>query len=76
MTLLLVAPKSLRHSLARQRETPDFLRQWRRLKVLVFLLVWINFVSQNKPFQGISLIIYDPQSGTYLGYDGLRHPCP
>ena len=19
---------------------------------------------------------YDPQSGTYLGYDGLRHPCP
>jgi hypothetical protein len=19
---------------------------------------------------------YDPQSGTYLGYDGYRHPCP
>lgn len=19
---------------------------------------------------------YDPESGTYLGYDGLRHPCP
>ena len=19
---------------------------------------------------------YDPQTGTYLGYDGLRHPCP
>jgi hypothetical protein len=19
---------------------------------------------------------YDPASGTYLGYDGLRHPCP
>ena len=19
---------------------------------------------------------YDPQSGTYVGYDGLRHPCP
>ena len=19
---------------------------------------------------------YDPYSGTYLGYDGLRHPCP
>jgi hypothetical protein len=19
---------------------------------------------------------YDPQSGTYMGYDGLRHPCP
>jgi hypothetical protein len=19
---------------------------------------------------------YDPQSGTYLGYDGLRYPCP
>jgi hypothetical protein len=19
---------------------------------------------------------YDPQSGTYIGYDGLRHPCP
>ena len=19
---------------------------------------------------------YDPQSGTYLGYDGLRHACP
>jgi hypothetical protein len=19
---------------------------------------------------------YDPRSGTYLGYDGLRHPCP
>jgi hypothetical protein len=19
---------------------------------------------------------YDPHSGTYLGYDGLRHPCP
>jgi hypothetical protein len=19
---------------------------------------------------------YDPGSGTYLGYDGLRHPCP
>ena len=19
---------------------------------------------------------YDPQSGTYLGYDGVRHPCP
>jgi hypothetical protein len=19
---------------------------------------------------------YDPSSGTYLGYDGLRHPCP
>ena len=19
---------------------------------------------------------YDPTSGTYLGYDGLRHPCP
>jgi BA14K-like protein len=19
---------------------------------------------------------YDPQSGTYLGFDGLRHPCP
>jgi hypothetical protein len=19
---------------------------------------------------------YDPQSGTFLGYDGLRHPCP
>jgi hypothetical protein len=19
---------------------------------------------------------YDPNSGTYLGYDGLRHPCP
>ena len=19
---------------------------------------------------------YDPQSGTYLGYDGMRHPCP
>lgn len=19
---------------------------------------------------------YDPVSGTYLGYDGLRHPCP
>lgn len=19
---------------------------------------------------------YDPQSGTYLGYDGFRHPCP
>jgi BA14K-like protein len=19
---------------------------------------------------------YDPQSGTYLGYDGQRHPCP
>jgi hypothetical protein len=19
---------------------------------------------------------YDPMSGTYLGYDGLRHPCP
>ncbi|WP_347337801.1 BA14K family protein [Rhodopseudomonas faecalis] len=19
---------------------------------------------------------YDPRSGTYLGYDGRRHPCP
>jgi hypothetical protein len=19
---------------------------------------------------------YDPRSGTYLGYDGARHPCP
>jgi hypothetical protein len=19
---------------------------------------------------------YDPASGTYLGYDGQRHPCP
>ena len=19
---------------------------------------------------------YDPESGTYLGYDGMRHPCP
>jgi hypothetical protein len=19
---------------------------------------------------------YDPSSGTYLGYDGVRHPCP
>ena len=19
---------------------------------------------------------YDPASGTYLGYDGMRHPCP
>jgi hypothetical protein len=19
---------------------------------------------------------YDPESGTYLGYDGQRHPCP
>jgi hypothetical protein len=19
---------------------------------------------------------YDPASGTYMGYDGLRHPCP
>ena len=19
---------------------------------------------------------YDPRSGTYLGYDGYRHPCP
>ena len=19
---------------------------------------------------------YDPRSGTYLGYDGFRHPCP
>ncbi|WP_424618529.1 BA14K family protein [Bradyrhizobium sp.] len=19
---------------------------------------------------------YDPNSGTYLGYDGNRHPCP
>jgi hypothetical protein len=19
---------------------------------------------------------YDPRSGTYLGFDGLRHPCP
>jgi hypothetical protein len=19
---------------------------------------------------------YDPGSGTYLGYDGIRHPCP
>ncbi|MGB3272829.1 MAG: BA14K family protein, partial [Xanthobacteraceae bacterium] len=19
---------------------------------------------------------YDPRTGTYLGYDGLRHPCP
>ncbi|WP_341874514.1 BA14K family protein [Methylobacterium nodulans] len=19
---------------------------------------------------------YDPKSGTYLGYDGRRHPCP
>ena len=19
---------------------------------------------------------YDPRSGTYLGYDGMRHPCP
>jgi hypothetical protein len=19
---------------------------------------------------------YDPASGTYLGYDGIRHPCP
>jgi hypothetical protein len=19
---------------------------------------------------------YDPRSGTYLGYDGVRHPCP
>jgi hypothetical protein len=19
---------------------------------------------------------YDPASGTYLGYDGFRHPCP
>ena len=19
---------------------------------------------------------YDPNSGTYLGYDGYRHPCP
>ncbi|MGB8185593.1 MAG: BA14K family protein [Pseudolabrys sp.] len=19
---------------------------------------------------------YDPNSGTYLGFDGLRHPCP
>jgi hypothetical protein len=19
---------------------------------------------------------YDPSSGTYLGYDGMRHPCP
>jgi hypothetical protein len=19
---------------------------------------------------------YDPASGTFLGYDGLRHPCP
>jgi hypothetical protein len=19
---------------------------------------------------------YDPSSGTFLGYDGLRHPCP
>ncbi len=19
---------------------------------------------------------YDPASGTYIGYDGLRHPCP
>jgi len=19
---------------------------------------------------------YDPQSGTYMGYDGVRHPCP
>jgi hypothetical protein len=19
---------------------------------------------------------YDPSTGTYLGYDGLRHPCP
>jgi hypothetical protein len=19
---------------------------------------------------------YDPRSGTYMGYDGQRHPCP
>lgn len=29
----------------------------------------VNYCSQR--FRS-----YDPASGTYLGYDGLRHPCP
>jgi len=40
--------------------------------VLVFSLA----IEINKQISAVSCIIYDPQSGTYLGNDGFRHPCP
>jgi hypothetical protein len=41
--------------------------------------IWQRIVGQ--PGEAIAYCMqrfksYDPGSGTYLGYDGLRHPCP
>jgi hypothetical protein len=45
-------------------------------KVLVFVLVFSWDIDRNQQIAAISYAIDDPASGTYLGYDGLRHPCP
>jgi hypothetical protein len=32
--------------------------------------------SQDDAYCSAKYRSYDPESGTYLGYDGQRHPCP
>jgi hypothetical protein len=32
--------------------------------------------SSDAPYCASRYRSYDPATGTYLGYDGLRHPCP
>jgi hypothetical protein len=46
------------------------------IKMLVFVLVFSLGIERNQPIAVISWAIDDPQSGTYLGTDGYRHPCP
>jgi hypothetical protein len=46
------------------------------MEVLVFVLVFSFAIERNQPIAGITCDKYDPRSGTYLGYDGYRHPCP
>jgi hypothetical protein len=46
------------------------------IKVLVFVLVFSLAIERNQPIAAISCASDDPQSGTYLGNDGYRHPCP
>ena len=35
-----------------------------------------NAAQQNHAYCSQRFRSYDPRSGTYLGYDGQRHPCP
>jgi hypothetical protein len=33
-------------------------------------------VTPDDAYCSLKYRSYDPESGTYLGYDGRRHPCP